>query len=70
MERIANPKEFLFNKLREVSELTGRKLERFNKDIYKCRRYLIENLSTDSKINQVPSYQNLKNKLQEVIFMD
>ncbi|HHQ4575230.1 TPA: hypothetical protein ACSPZW_001751 [Aeromonas hydrophila] len=70
VEKIANPKDFLFNKLREVSELTGRKLERFNKDIYKCRRYLIENLSTDSKVNQVPSYQNLKNKLQEVIFID
>lgn len=68
VERIADPKEFLFNKLREVSELTGRRLEKFNKDIFKCRRYLIGNLTTNSRIIEVPSYQHLQNKLQEVIF--
>src|SRR5688572_7979771 len=42
LERIANTKLLLFEKLKQASEKTGRRLEKFN--LYEARHYLIQNI--------------------------
>lgn len=67
VENLAQPKEKLWELLREASELTGRKLDKFNATLKRRRRILIERLDPQGLVSQVPAWQRLRRDLQAVL---
>lgn len=67
VETITDPKESLFEVLCLASELSGRKLRRFRRNLTKCRRRLLEELGCGGSVSRVPSWQRLRADLQEAL---
>lgn len=67
VESIARPKGTLFNLLRIASELSGRKLQRFERSLPARRRRLLQDLSCDAPVSRVPAWQRLKADIEEVL---
>lgn len=71
VEDINDPKDELFKILRELSGLSGRKLDKFNSSgIKRARRYLLQNLDVNGDVSRTPSYECFKeiliSKLREL----
>ncbi len=67
IEGIASPKERLFRTLEAASELRGRRLARFKRSLPRRRRLLLERLDPTGAVAQLPAWQRLKEKLEEII---
>ena len=67
VERVARPKEKLQQALERASEATGRRLERIRQDFPLHRRVLLQDLSTIGPLEQVPSWQRLRNDLRSAL---
>ncbi|MBC8418780.1 MAG: hypothetical protein ISR62_05605 [Desulfobacteraceae bacterium] len=61
IEQIPNPKDVLFEILREASGLTGRRLKRFNTD--ECRIRITGLVSDFSPLRQLSAFQRLENDI-------
>ncbi|MCK9871638.1 DUF4276 family protein [Nocardiopsis dassonvillei] len=57
MESVNDPKAELKRALATASELTGRKLERFNRRFSENRRQLLQRLDSDGPITTLPSWR-------------
>lgn len=58
IEEIPDPKEFLFQMLREASGLSGRRLKKFNTG--ECRIRITELISDFSPLRQLSAFQRLE----------
>lgn len=67
VERMARPKERLREVLELASEATGRRLERVRDDFPLHRRALLQDLPTTGPLEQVPSWQQLRNDLRSAL---
>lgn len=67
VESIAQPKELLFNLLRVASELTGRRLRRFERTLPRRKRRLVEELRCDGPVSRVAAWQRLRADVEEVL---
>jgi hypothetical protein len=61
IEQITDPKEFLFQVLREASGLTGRRLKKFNPGQSRIR--ITELIADFSPLQVLPAFQNLEEKI-------
>ena len=57
IEAIPDPKAELKQVLSKASELTGRKLDRFNRRFSENRRQLLQRLDADGPVSRLPSWQ-------------
>jgi len=64
IEQIPDPKDVLFEILREASGLTGRRLKRFN--TAECRIRITELVSDFSPLRQLTAFQRLENDISEL----
>lgn len=67
VENIHKPKERLWELLRTASELSGRRLTRFNRDLERRRWLLLQELPTHGPVCEVRSWQRLKADLTATI---
>jgi hypothetical protein len=64
VERLAQPKERLQQLLSRASQATGRRLERVRGDFPQHRKALLQELPTTGPIEQVPSWQRLRDDVR------
>ncbi len=69
VENLAQPKEFLQEALITAAEVSGRRLANIRKDFLLHRNLVIERLSTDGSITQVPSWKRLQNDLKKALVL-
>lgn len=67
VERLARPKERLKAILETASEASGRRLDRVRRDFPVHRRALLQDLPITGPIEQVPSWQRLRDDLRDAI---
>lgn len=67
VENIADPKEKLWELLRTASELSGRRLAKFEKERERRRGQLLRELPVDGSVCRLPSWQRLRDDLTQVL---
>lgn len=70
VESLANSKEQLWDLLRPASELSGRRLDKFNKTLKRRRRILLGRLDAEGSVREVPAWQRLWSDLQAILQHD
>jgi hypothetical protein len=65
IERIPNPKDILFEILREASELTGRRLKKFN--MSEARIRITELISDFSPLRKLTAFRKLENDVSNIL---
>ena len=65
IEQIPNPKDILFEILREASGLTGRRLKKFN--MGECRIRITELISDFSPLRHLSAFQRLENDIFKIM---
>lgn len=66
-ETVSDPKQLLFDLLRAASELSGRRLQRFERDLHRRRTNLLQNLRCEGPVSQVPAWRRLEADLSRAI---
>jgi len=66
-EEIPDPKVQLCNSLQKASELTGRRLKKFNEDIYEKIIQIADNITDFSPLRQLSAFQALEKDIQNII---
>jgi hypothetical protein len=65
LERIANPKEKLFDCLRAAADLKGRRLKKFKP--HKARRLVAEEIESFHPLLDLPSFNELSQEIQQLV---
>ena len=68
VETIADPKKLLKQVLATASELSGRRLKRFNDRFPENRRQLLQRLDTDGPVTQLPSWQAFVHAVEDGLY--
>jgi len=65
VERLSDPKEVLYNHLRQASGLKGRQLDKFN--VSKAVHLIAENITNFSALKELRAYQYFENEVVEML---
>lgn len=60
VESIKNPKEKLFDLLRQASEVSGRRLKKLNRSLGRCRSRLIDQLDVEGPVKELESWKTFE----------
>jgi hypothetical protein len=65
LETLSDPKDYLFDLIKQVSEKKGRKLKRLN--LYFARYIISKNIRDYSVLRQLSAFRHLENEINKVM---